>query len=422
MSKWFYTGKAFIDGEVKKDVWIEIENERIQTIVYNDLDWEPNSGSVIAKFRNSIVIPGLIDTHVHLSHQGRPDESWALDPVTTQPGDLSLQALENAQKSLLNGVTTVRDVGSRDFADICARDVINAGLFIGSRIIAGGHAITTTAGHMDGSRYIRNNIPYDSIANMGVIADTPEEAVKAVRQCILDGSDVIKINVSYSEPVRHFNKTYAPEMTEAMLHAICDFAHLNMRKVVGHSHGGEAVDNAIEAGIDSLEHGRFYTDKQFEKMAAKGTYLTPTLSPEFRSPAKVPGRSSMSQAWLDNLRSIMYDEVQRASSIGVKISTGSDAGMPYVPHGGVAYEMEALTRAGLSNKLALLSATKLAAENVGMGDCAGDIKEGLLADLVVLRKDPIQDIKVLQDKDNIEMVIKDGHIITGFKKTKIMEK
>lgn len=412
MSEWIFTGKAFIDEEIKKDVWIEIDEGKIDSIVYQLSDWEPAHGQVIGKFNDGFVIPGMIDTHVHLSHAGDPDESWSIDSVLKRDGSLSLQAINNAQRSIKYGVITVRDLGSRSLADICARDAINRGLFPGSRIIAGGHAITTTAGHMDSSRYIRTGIPYESIASMGIIADTPSEGVKAVRRCLLEGSDVIKINVSCSETVQKFNMRYVPEMSKEMLKAICDIAHLNKRRVAGHSHGGEAVDHAIEAGVDSLEHCRYITNKQLEKMAEKGLFLTPTLSPEFRSPDIVPENFMISQEWQDTLRKAMYDEVHRANSIGVKISTGSDAGMPFVPHGGLAYEMEALTLAGLSTKQALLSATKLAAENVGLSDVIGVIKEGFVADLVILKKDPIADIKILQDLENIQMVLKEGQRVT----------
>ncbi len=411
MSEWLFVGHALIEARMKKDIWINISDGKISSVYQQNINWIPEVGSILCKYPEGFLLPGLIDTHVHLVHMGLPDESWELDPVTMAPGALSLRALFNAQKSLSHGVITVRDLGSRDLADICVRNAINEGKFIGSRIIAAGHPITTTAGHMDSSRYIRPGIPYESIAYMGIIADTPGEAQKAVRRCLLEGSDVIKINVSISEPVRKLYGLYAPEMTKEMLDAICELAHLNIRRVTGHSHGGIAIDNAIEAGIDSLEHGRFLTDIQMEKMAEKSIYLTPTLSPDARPPLESKKRKPTDVEWTRKARNVMYDAVKRADAIGVKITAGSDAGMAFVEHGQTAYEIEEISKAGLSSIKSILAATTYAAENLGISDTTGSIKAGLYADLLILNKNPLNDVTVLKDKENFDLIMKEGQRI-----------
>ena len=411
MTEWLFVGNAFIDEKIKKNIWLKIDNGKIGLITQQNSEWTPQEDSILGKFPNGYLIPGLIDTHVHLVHTGSPTESWEFDPVIVNPGFFSILALHNAQKNIRHGVTTIRDLGSRDLADICVRDAITQAQFVGSRIIAAGHPITTTAGHMDSSRYIRPGIPYESIAYMGIIADSPDEARRAVRRCLLEGSDVIKINVSISEPVRPLHGLCAPEMTFDMMKAICDMAHQNMRKVTGHSHGGIAVDHAIAAGIDSLEHGRFLSEKQMEEMAKNGIYLTPTLSPDARPPLEERKQKPADTEWTRKARNVMYETVKKADSLGVKITAGSDAGMAYIEHGQIAYEIEELTKAGLSQQKALLAATTYAAENLGLSTITGSIKESLSADLIVVNKNPLDDVTVLKDEENFDLILKEGQVV-----------
>lgn len=412
MSEWIFAGKAFVDGKVEKEIWVEIEGGIIKSVIRNSFEWNPEEGEILKKFPNGFLMPGMIDTHVHLVHDGDPDEDWKTVSMTKNPGMFSLEALKNAKKHIYHGITTVRDLGSRDLVDVCVRDFINSGVFIGPRIIASGHPITSTGGHMDSFRTIRSGMTYEMLGFMGLIADSVEEARKAVRRNLMDGVDVIKINVSLSEHVRRYGEFYSPEMTLDVLKEICDLSHEAHRKVTGHSHGGAGVDRAINAGIDSFEHARFFTDEQFKKMADKEIYLTPTLSPDARPPEESrKQRSNTDNAWIDKAKSVMFDSVKRAAAHGVKITSGSDAGMSYVNHGEVAWEIELLGKAGLSNVQCLLATTSYAAENLGIADQTGAIKKGLDADLLVLKKDPSEDITVLKNHENIELIMKSGKII-----------
>ncbi len=412
MKKWIYSGKAFADETMLNDVWVCIEDGIIQTVEQHEYSWIPVEGEVIAKEASGVLIPGMIDTHVHLVHDGIPANDWETDAVLLHPGDLTLKALKNAQKHLKHGVLTVRDCGSRDLADICVRDSVNKGLFQGSRILASGHPITTTAGHMDDRRGIRPGIPYESIGYMGIIADSADEARQCARRCLLEGSDFIKINVSITENVRPLGGLMAPEMPLDILKAIVDLAHMNMRRVTGHSHGGAAVDHAIEAGIDSFEHGRFISDEQFEKMADKGIFLTPTLSPDARPPYVEGRRKPADEAWIQKAQARMYEAVRLADAHGVKITSGSDAGMAYIHHGEVAKEVELLHLAGLSTKKALLATTKYAAMNLGIDHLTGLIKAGLAADMLMLKKDPLKDLAVLNSWEEFTFVMKAGEFIS----------
>lgn len=412
MKKWIYSGKAFVDEEMLKDVWVCVADGVIQAVEQHEYSWAPEEGEAIAKEASGVLIPGMIDTHVHLVHDGIPANDWETDAVLLRPGEFVLKALKNAQIQLKHGVLTVRDCGSRDLADICVRDSVKKGLFRGPRILATGHPITTTAGHMDDRMGIRPGIPYETLGYMGIIADCTDEARQCARRCILEGADYIKINVSSTENVRPLGGLMAPEMTFNMLKAVIDLAHMNMRRVTGHSHGGIAVDHAIEAGIDSLEHGRFISDEQFEKMAAKGIYLTPTLSPDARPPYVEGQRKPADEAWVKKAKSRMYEAVRSADAHGVKVTSGSDAGMAYIHHGEVAWEVEQLHLAGLSTKKSLLATTKYAAMNLGIDHLTGSIKEGLAADLLMLKKDPLEDLEVLKRWEEFIFIMKDGAFIS----------
>ena len=411
MMQWIYSGEAFREGEIDRDVWTSVEDGIIHSIENHDRHWKPSDGEIIASEPDGFLMPGMIDTHVHLVHDGILGSDWEYDPVTVKPGELALRALDNAKKHLLHGITTVRDCGSRDLADICVRDAIESGRFTGPRIMACGHAITSTGGHMDPRRYIRPGIPYETTAYMGIVADSIGDARSAVKRCIMEGSDCIKINVSISEPVRHLLGQQAPEMPLDVIKEIISIAHQNMRRVTGHSHGGLAVDHAIEAGIDSLEHGRFLTDEQFANMANKNIFLTPTLSPDIRPSKNLVKRKPADAAWSERAMEKMNTAVNKAVSHGVTVTAGSDAGMACVPHGDIAYEVGFLSQAGLSNIKAIQSATEYASANLGLSHITGTLKEGLYADMILLPKNPIKNIEILKDWEKFIMIMKEGSII-----------
>ena len=400
MKNWIYAGHALIGRKFVPDTWVSFENGKIVSVSQNSFEWKPEEGEVFARSREGYLIPGLIDTHVHLTRFDDGKHKYRSMVDLFEPaGRQSLKALKHAQQHLRAGVTTVRDLGSSDLGDILARDAINAGEFEGARIVAGGHALTATGGHMDASRY-RPGIPYEGFSFMGYPVDGVAEARRCVRQCIKEGSDVIKVNISTGANA-------APEMMADELQAIIEIAHQRERKVCGHSQGKLGVDWALDAGIDSLEHGRFISDAQFERMAKQGTFLTPTLTPDTYPPnfdhLEEPGAS-----WLKGALKVMYPAVLRAYQHGVKVTCGSDASMEYIRHGMVAWEVEQLHKAGLPEIEALMGATEYAAENLGMEDRIGSIRENHYADFVMLKSDPLEDLDVLKKAGDFEFIMKEG--------------
>ena len=357
-------------------------------------------------------MPGLIDAHTHVVHSGDPFEDWRLGAVTELPATAALKAARNALRHLEMGVTTIRDLGAQDWVDIALRDAIDEGWQPGPRMLVAGHGITATGGHMDARKFLRPGIPAEAIGSIGVVANSPDEARAAAWEQLMRGADVLKLNATLSEYVRASGGQCSPELTFEAMKAVCDVAHSTNRKVAAHCHGGSGVQAALDAGVDTFEHGRFLSDALLEQMAAKNAFLVPTLSPEARRVnADDPPKDPATRRWFEMATETMYGSVERAYKHGVRVVAGSDAGMPYVYHGGVAYEMAQLARAGLSTQDVLASATRVAAQALGLGESTGQVQVGFSADLLILDGDPEKDLSVLQDKKAIVAVIRQGRII-----------
>ncbi|MBI9043360.1 MAG: amidohydrolase family protein [Anaerolineaceae bacterium] len=390
---------------------ILIEGELIKAVD----DWEqfsPESDTQVIDAGLQNVFPGLIDAHVHITQDGSPDDNWLLNAVTEKTATTTLKAARNAFRHLEMGVTTIRDLGASDWIDIALRNAINEGWQIGPRILAAGHGITATGGHMDQRKGLRSTISPDGLGTIGIAIDGPYEARRAVREQIMGGADVIKINATLSEYVRALGLECSPELTLDEIQTICEVAHNCKRRVAAHCHGGPGVSTAIEAGVDTLEHGRFLTDEQLDEMAKRNVYLVPTLSPEGRTiESGIYPEEPADLRWTEKAIVSMYKTVERAYKRGVKIAAGSDAGMPRVYHGQVSYEINQLVKAGLSNQDALLSATRVAAETLGIEKETGSIAPGLFADLIILNRNPINDLTVLQEREHVLKVFSKGQLV-----------
>lgn len=357
------------------------------------------------------LMPGLIDAHTHVVHSGDPDEDWQTLALTELTATTSLKAARNAYRHLEMGITTIRDVGAWDWVDIALRDAINAGWQPGPRMLVAGHGITSPGGHMDARKFARPGIPADTLATMGVIADGPDAARRAAWEQLMRGADLLKLNATLSEYVRAGGGQCSPEMTEETMQVICTIAHDTGRKVAAHCHGGPGVTAALNAGVDTFEHGRFLSDEQMERMAVEERFLVPTLSPEARRiEADDPPSDLATRRWYAMATDAMYHTVARAHEHGVPIVAGSDAGMPHVVHGGIAFEMIHLAEAGLSNGYVLASATRTAAQALGIGHEVGQVATDYGADLLLVDGNPAVDLTLLGHPKSIKMVLQHGKI------------
>ncbi|KRD75901.1 amidohydrolase family protein [Lysobacter sp. Root983] len=352
------------------------------------------------------LLPGFIDAHTHLASDH--SEDWAqgfYENMLRFPTEQAFHAQRNAQSALKAGVTTARELGAPDFVDIGLRNAINAGLVQGPRLIVAGHAIGSTGGHCDSV-----NAPPDRIRPAGPlegVCNGAEECRLAVRQQMKFGADVIKICasggvLSESDPVD------VPQLTPAELGAIIGEAHNWGRKVAAHSHGDVAARLAVEAGIDSIEHGSFLTPATLQLMKNKGVYLVPTR---------------MTQLWVDEKANTYPPKIgekaraaaaahtqmfKQALKIGVPIAYGTDSAV--FPHGLNAREFGDYVDMGMSPAQALMTSSQGSAKLLGIDKDTGTLEVGKAADIVAVPGDVIQNVRATEKP---VLVMRAGVVVKG---------
>lgn len=350
------------------------------------------AGAEVIELGDATLVPGFIDAHVHLVGEFNAD--WAKGFYTSMlrlPVEESFYAEANAKRTLKAGFTTVRNVGAPDFIDIALRNAITAGLVDGPRILAAGNALGSPGGHCDSSPF-----PPERVAPLGPlqgVCSGPEECRKAVRYQMKWGADVIKICssggvLSESDPVD------VPQLTPAELTAIISEAHAWRRKVAAHSHGDLAARQAIDAGVDSIEHGSFLSTETLQLMKTKGVYLVPTrMTLNFilaRIDAYPPVIADKARA----AGAVHAGMFKNALRLGVPIAFGTDAGV--FPNGDNAREFGDMVDLGMAPSAALLSSSRGAAILLGVDKETGTLEAGKFADVVAVPGDVLANIRVTE--------------------------
>jgi imidazolonepropionase-like amidohydrolase len=364
-----------------------------------------------------LLMPGLIDSHVHLCTVRDPFETdIVLENLRASETLKVLYGAKNAKQTLEAGFTTVRDVGQGD--NLALRDAIERGAILGPRIVACGW-LGPTGGHQErmSSEWV-HNIPMRKI-EAGV--DGPWAIRSRVRELIRKGVDCIK---TYTGGEGYYKHPWYPywadqrNYTDEELIALVDEAHAAGRKVITHAFIGNAgVKSAIRTGIDSIEHGVFLEAEDIDKMKQKGIFYTPTLAVGIKLFEKASAKG-MARMWaVEEGYEKKYPEAHRASfrealKKGVKIVAGTDS-FRILNHGENAFELECMVSAGMSEMQALVSATKVASEAVGLENLIGSVEERKLADLLVVDPSPLADISVLADRANIKLLLKNGELISA---------
>ncbi len=403
-----------IDGtgaEPRTDVRLFIDNGKIIDIAEMKATGIPDGAKFYDATRFTIM-PGMVEAHEHVIFNGDPNDpiNGKAGLVSELTGTTTLKAYVNAKRDLEAGFTTLRDMLSYDFIDISFRDAINRGLVEGPRISACGYGLTSTGGHMDLYKGLRPDVHLGYFNN---VVDTPDQARTAVRFLIKMGADHIKINTGTCYRIKGRPLIHAPEMRPEVISTIVEEAHTAGRKVAAHCNGINEL-MTIQAGVDSLEHAHFINDETIQAMAEHGTYLVPTMTHCVRNATEILKKLPEEQ-WPNDLvlnaYDSMYHVIPKAFKLGVKIATGTDAGADLVPHGSNALELELLTTIGMSPMQAIVAATHTGAELLDMSNSIGTLVKGHLADLLVLRGNPLEDIRLLQDKEKIISVFMAGKIV-----------
>lgn len=356
------------------------------------------------------LMPGMIDAHVHLAYSGTPVKgAFQQEAVRMSYPALALRAVAHGAASLRAGFTAVRDLNAPGGVILSLRDAINAGHVTGPHIKACGRGLSITSGHMDQGGWA----DHVAFRDMNAPCNGPEGFRYGVREQVKQGADLIKINVcggSIKDPAH----PYKQEMTDEEIWAACDEAHRLERHVAAHTSGGPSVKVAVEAGLDSVEHGHWIDQETAELMAEKDTFYVPTLlvnERNFKFSKEEMGVSDASWRWLEHSREAKWESLALVHKAGVKIALGTDAGF-MLPHGEMnARELELLVHGGLSPLEAITAATKVGAELLELED-VGTLEVGKLADLVLVAGDPTKDIRLLQDHARLR-VFKGGQEVTA---------
>jgi imidazolonepropionase-like amidohydrolase len=376
-----------------------IENSRISYIGPSD-NWIASPEAIATATELDLdgryVLPGLIDCHVHLAGEGTPDGRLRGDN-----GWATLLMLKHAQNSLAAGVTTVRDVGGRHGLEFSVRRAIEEGMWAGPRMQLAGKLLSITS---TGTEY------YEGMYRE---ADGPDEVRKAAREQLKAGADLIKVIAT--------GAVLAPgEMPGAVQYGVDELrvaveeAGKVGKPVAAHAHGIQGIRNAVTAGARTIEHGTYlHQDEEvMELMAERGIFLVPTLKAGFDV---LSGERPDAPGWIvEKLKAVQEHALrstQRALELGVPIAMGTDAATPYNLHGDNAMELHWMTEAGLSPMQAIVASTANAARALGWDSWLGTLEEGKVADLVVVAGNPLDDLRILADRRNITLVIKDGRIV-----------
>jgi imidazolonepropionase-like amidohydrolase len=395
-----------VSGQVATPGMVVVSNGTIQAV-----GGTPPAGATVIDLGDATLLPGFIDAHTHLSFEFNPDYSGdALRSLQRTIPEKAIRATANARKTVMAGFTTVRDVGSSDFIDVGLRNSINAGYVPGPRMLVAIHALGSTGGHCDDSAGFRFGIFNRETGPEDGVINSPDQARYAVRFNIKYGADVIKTCAS-GGVLSPTDDVDVPQLSQAELDALVNEAHTLRRKTAAHAHGAEAAKRAIRAGIDSIEHGTFIDDEAMKMMHDRGVFLVPTLTTrvglaESKFPPLVQAKATMAVKQQDAM-------VKRALALGVKIALGTDAAV--YPHGDNALEFAFMAADGMTPAQSLMAGTSSAAELLGLQDKVGALKTGMLADVVAVPGNPLDNIKLTQ---SVVFVMKDGVILRNDRATR----
>ena len=369
------------------------------------------SGASVINFGDATLSPGFMDAHTHLTFDfsGNFNER-RLKILETNVSEIALMAVPNVRATVEAGFTTVRDLGSRfqsshDFVDVALRNAIAKGIIVGPRMLVATYGIGATGGHFDDTAGFRDFLFGHEPDYSDGIADGPDAIRKAVRFQIKNGADVIKAAVS-GGVLSMTDEVDTPQFTPIEMAALVDETHRLRKKVAVHCHGDQAAREAVEAGVDSIEHGSFLKPETLQLMKSKGTYLVPTLMAGEYIMSKIEAYPPALQAKARAATAARSEMFRNAVKTGVKIALGTDAAV--YPHGQNAKEFKLMVDLGMPPLEALRAATSADADLFGIAQKVGTLEKGKLADIVAIPGDPTIDITATE---RVLFVMKEGKIV-----------
>jgi imidazolonepropionase-like amidohydrolase len=369
------------------------------------------SGARVIDLGDATFCPGFMDAHTHLTDDfsGNYNER-RLREIDLNVSEQAIRATVFARATVEAGFTTVRDLGSRfvashEFVDVALRNSINKGIIVGPRMLVATKGIGATGGHFDPTNGFRDFLFGREPDYTDGIANGPDEIRKAVRFEVKNGADVIKAAVS-GGVLSLTDEVDTPQLTPAEMAALVDESHRLRKKVAVHCHGDQAAREAIEAGVDSIEHGSFMKPETLTMMKRKGTFLTPTLMATEWIMGKIDNYPPALQDKAKAAAAARSDMFRNAVKMGVRISFGTDAAV--YPHGQNAKEFKLMVDLGMPPIDALKSATVNDAELLGIAHKVGTLEKGKLADVIAMAGDPTADITATE---RVTFVMKEGKII-----------
>lgn len=405
-------GGIIIDGTGKlpiKDMAVVIEGKKIKSVCKDsEINMYQDKEVEIIDANGKIIMPGLIDSHVHIYTDGETTDFYSL-PIYNNNLALAMKSIPRLKRTLEMGITSLRDGGSGwGWLEVALRDAINRGDIIGPRYFATGYHLTVTGGHGYFLPPWLANMPVHPEQST-IHCDGPDAWRRAARLNLYNGTDNIKVVASRS--IISKGIAGAPQATIEELKAAIEEAHKMGKKTMAHSEGLIATKNAIEAGVDAIVHGTYTDEECAEMMVTNNVILQPTnyvlKAIAFYGKDELPEWSlKANMAWEDRKRNFkMYLDK------GVKVSFGSDAGVSYLRQGDNAKELETFVELGMSTMDAIVAGTKTSAEDIGIDNITGTIENGKMADIILIDGNPLQDISILCKEDKIKMVMKEGEIV-----------
>lgn len=400
-----HAGNAFTgtDDKLTGPISLTIEDEKITSV--NKGYVEIGAGDTLIDLKDAVILPGFMDMHVHLSSQQSGTSSY-LKRYTQNEADYALAAAYYANKTLMAGFTTVRNLGDSYNETVALRNAISKDMAIGPRIYTAAKSIATTGGHADPSNGLSRLLRPDTGPEAGVI-NGEAEAREAVRQRYQDGADAIKITATggvLSVAKSGQNPQFMPDELDGVVQTARDYG----MTVAVHAHGKEGMIRAIKAGVTSIEHGTYMDQEVMKLMKKHGTYYVPTiLAGEFvAEKAKIDGYfPDIVRPKAAAIGPLIKATFGKAYKAGVNIAFGTDSGVS--AHGDNAQEFGLMVEAGMPPAKAIQAATINAATMLGIENELGTLEAGKFADIVAVKGNPLNDITILE---NVQFVMKGGKI------------